>query len=159
MPKLSVDAVPGFAIILCARVVWACPHPGNLCAIQAQLVEQIGSMLSSFTQRKTEEVRRTVASIHSQLDSSRHAVGSSFAELATLSASAAGHFQVGLSLSHMHFNHCCCMLLAVPRCVVSRDQAVGACMLLCRGVSAWLYGSCYGQWCLSLSCLQCEEYC
>ncbi|KAL0048004.1 hypothetical protein WJX82_005489 [Trebouxia sp. C0006] len=61
---------------------------------QAKLVEQIGSMLSSFTQRKTEEVSRTVATIHSQLDSSRHAVGSSFAELATLSASTAGHFQV-----------------------------------------------------------------
>ena len=60
-------------------------------------MEQIGSMLSSFTQRRTEEVSRTVASIHSQLDSSRDAVGSSFTELATLSASAAGHFQVRLS--------------------------------------------------------------
>lgn len=68
-------------------------------------MEQIGSMLSSFTQRKTEEVSRTVATIHSQLDSSRHAVGSSFAELATLSASTAGHCQVRLPSPPMHCYH------------------------------------------------------
>ena len=59
------------------------------------LVEQIGSMLTSFTQRKTEEVSRTVAGLNSQLDSGRNAVGSSFAELGTLSTTAAGHLQVG----------------------------------------------------------------
>ena len=62
--------------------------------LQAMLVEQIGSMLSSFTQRKTEEVSRTVAGLNSQLDSGRNAVGSSFAELGTLSTTAAGHLQV-----------------------------------------------------------------
>lgn len=62
--------------------------------LQAMLVEQIGSMLTSFTQRKTEEVSRTVAGLHSQLDTGRNAVGSSFAELGTLSTAAAGHLQV-----------------------------------------------------------------
>ncbi len=32
-------------------------------------------------------------------------------------------------------------------------------MLLCIDINAWLYGFCYGQWCLSLSCLRCEECC
>ena len=97
-------------------------------------MEQIGSMLSSFTQRKTEEVSRTVATIHSQLDSSRHAVGSSFAELATLSASTAGHFQVRL-VTYAFLS----LLLAVPRCAAGRDQAVGVYMLRCLTVWVLLW--------------------
>ncbi|KAL3151849.1 hypothetical protein ABBQ38_012814 [Trebouxia sp. C0009 RCD-2024] len=61
---------------------------------QAQLVEQIGAMLTSFTQRKTEEVSQTVAGLHNQLDTGRTAVGSSFAELNNLSTAAAGHLEV-----------------------------------------------------------------
>lgn len=59
-------------------------------------MEQIGAMLASFTQRKTEEVSRTVAGLHSQLDSGRTAIGSSFAELNNLSIAATGHLQVSL---------------------------------------------------------------
>ena len=65
-----------------------------LCMLQAKLVEQIGSMLTSFTQRKTEEVSRTVAGLHSQLDSGKSAIGTSFAGLDSLSAAAASHLQV-----------------------------------------------------------------
>ena len=41
---------------------------------------------------------------------------------------------------------------------MGRDQAVGVSMLLRKDANAWLYGSCYDQRCLSVSCLQCEEY-
>lgn len=70
----------------------------SLCWVQAKLVEQIGAMLTSFTQRKTEEVSRTVAGLHNQLDSGRTAIGSSIAELNNLSTAAAGHLQVQLCI-------------------------------------------------------------
>lgn len=66
--------------------------------MQAKLVEQIGAMLTSFTQRKTEEVSRTVAGLHNQLDSGRTAIGSSIAELNNLSTAATGHLQVLLCI-------------------------------------------------------------
>ena len=66
--------------------------------MQTKLVEQIGAMLTCFTQRKTEEVSRTVAGLHNQLGSGRTAIGSSIAELNNLSTAAAGHLQVLLCL-------------------------------------------------------------
>ena len=62
--------------------------------LQAKLVSQIGEMLSSFAQQKTQEVSRTVASLQSQLASGRNAVDGSFSELHNLSAATAGHTQV-----------------------------------------------------------------
>ena len=62
--------------------------------LQAQLVQQIGAMLTSFTQRKTQEVSQTVAGLHSQLDTGRTAIGTSFAELNNLSTAASRHVQV-----------------------------------------------------------------
>lgn len=66
--------------------------------LQAKLVEQIGAMLTAFTQRKAEEVSRTVAGLHNQLGTGRTAMESSFAELNNLSTAAAGHLQVQLRL-------------------------------------------------------------
>lgn len=60
-------------------------------------------MLTSFTQRKTEEVSQTVAGLHNQLDTGRTAVGSSFAELNNLSTAAAGHLEVLLLPSQLLF--------------------------------------------------------
>lgn len=77
--------------------------------MQVKLVDQIGAILTSFTQRKTEEVSRTVAGLHSQLDNGRNAVGSSFAQLGNLSAAAAGRLQVGhptvFPLTHLLSGH------------------------------------------------------
>ena len=62
--------------------------------MQTKLVEQIGAMLTSFTQRKTEEVTRTVAGLQHQLDTGKTAIESSIAELNNLSTAATGHLQV-----------------------------------------------------------------
>ena len=62
--------------------------------LQAKIVSQIGEILSSFAQQKTQEVSRTVASLQSQLASGRHAIDGSFSELHNLSAATVGHTQV-----------------------------------------------------------------
>ena len=68
--------------------------------LQSKLVEQISAMLTSFTQRRTEHVNRTVAGLNSQLDSDRNAIGTSFAELHNLATATTGHLQVsGLDIS------------------------------------------------------------
>ena len=79
--------------------------------MQTKLVEQIGAMLTSFTQRKTEEVSRTVAGLHNQLGSGRTAIGSSLAELNNLSTAAAAHLQVLL-----------CLLVSLLTCLKSQMQ-------------------------------------
>ena len=81
---------------------------------QARLVEQIGAMLTSFTQRKTEEVSRTVAGLHSQLDSGRTAIGSSFAELNNLSTAATGHLQVSVSFGWLQHTIKCALFSLLP---------------------------------------------
>lgn len=82
-------------------------------------MEQIGAMLTSFTQRKTEEVSRTVAGLHNQLDTGRTAVGSSFAELNNLSTAAAGHLQVLLLPVCRLFSDLLTSIIPVLACVVS----------------------------------------
>ena len=71
--------------------------------LQSKLVEQIGAMLSSFAQRRSEEVSRTMASLNSQLDSSRNAIGMSFAEISNLGTATTGHLQVS------HSQRCLCI--------------------------------------------------
>lgn len=103
--------------------------------LQSKLVEQIGSMLSSFAQRKSEEVSRTVASFNSQLDSGRSAVGACFAELGSLADATTGHLQVRFALRMLHS---WLRKLQLRKCLLSWEHSCALLLDTC----CWFGGDC-----------------